>query len=230
MRQVLKSIMLIAAAAMAFTSCQKEETAAPETVSATLTMHADVEQTKTYLENNAVLWGNGEAVTLYVGSGETAKFFDSASTDKYDGQASASFTFAIEGVAQADSYALGGVYPVSASKGIDNNDNPKSFKIALPATQNAEPGKYDPSAYIMVLKPEAVETLPSEYTASFRRAVALNKITLTNVKEDISTIEITVPNTKYLAGRRNFDLTTGESGEVYESGSQTNVVKVNGHF
>lgn len=224
--------MLIAAAAMAFTSCQKEETAAPETVSATLTMHAGVEQTKTYLdENNAVLWGIGEAVTLYVGSGETAKFFDSASTDdKYDGEASASFTFAIEDVARADSYALGGIYPASASKGIDNNDKPESFKIALPATQNAEPGKYDPSAYIMVLKPEAVETLPSEYTASFRRAVALNKITLTNVKEGISTVEITVPNTKYLAGRRSFDLTTGESGEVYENGGRTNTIKVNSDF
>lgn len=231
MRQVLKSIMLIAAAAMAFTSCQKEETAAPETVSATLTMHAGVEQTKTYLdENNAVLWGKGEVVKLYVGSGETAKFFDSASTDVYDGEASASFTFAIEDVAQADSYALGGIYPASASNGINNNDNPESFKIALPATQNAEPGKYDPSAYIMVLKPEAVETLPSEYTASFRRAVALNKITLTNVKEDISIVEITVPNTKYLAGRRNFDLTTGESGEVYENGGRTNTIKVNSAF
>ena len=229
MRQVFKSIMLIAAAAMAFTSCQKEETAAPETVSATLTMHADVEQTKTYLKNNAVLWGKGEAVTLYVGSGETAKFFDSASTDDYDGEASASFTFAIEDVAQADSYALGGIYPASAANGI-NNDNPESFKIALPATQKAEPGKYDPSAYIMVLKPEAVETLPSEYTASFRRAVALNKITLTNVKEDISTVEITVPNTKYLAGRRNFDLTTGESGEVYENGGRTNTIKVNSAY
>ena len=231
MRQVFKSIMLIAAAAMAFTSCQKEETAAPETVSATLTMHAGVEQTKTYLsENNAVLWGIGEAVTLYVGSGETANFFDSASTDDYDGKASASFTFEIKEVTEADSYALGGVYPASASKGIDNNDNPKSFKIALPATQNAEPGKYDPSAYIMVLKPEAVETLPSEYTASFRRAVALNKITLTNVKEDISTVEITVPNTKYLAGRRSFDLTTGESGEVYENGGRTNTIKVNSAY
>ena len=223
--------MLIAAAAMAFTSCQKEETAAPETVSATLTMHAGVEQTKTYLgENNAVLWGIGEAVKLYVGSGETAKFFDSASTDAYDGEASASFTFAIEDVDQADSYALGGIYPASASNGINNNDNPESFKIALPATQNAEPGKYDPSAYIMVLKPEAVEELPSEYTASFRRAVALNKITLTNVKEDISTVEITVPNTKYLAGRRNFDLTTGESGEVYENGGRTNTIKVNSDY
>ena len=229
MRQVFKSIMLIAAAAMAFTSCQKEETAAPETVSATLTMHADVEQTKTYLKNNAVLWGKGEAVTLYVGSGETAKFFDSASTDDYDGEASASFTFTIEDVDAANSYALGGIYPASASNEI-TNDNPESFKIALPATQNADPGKYDPSAYIMVLKPEAVEALPSEYTASFRRAVALNKITLSNVKEDISTVEITVPNTKYLAGRRSFDLTTGESGEVYENGGRTNTIKVNSAY
>lgn len=219
--------MLVAAAAMAFTSCQKEETAAPETVSATLTMHAGVEETKTYLgEDNAVLWGKGEAVTLYVGSGETAKFFDSASTDAYDGMASASFTFAIEDVAQADSYALGGIYPASAANGI-TNDNPESFKIALPATQNAEPGKYDPSAYIMVLKPEAVEALPSEYTASFRRAVALNNITLTGVKEAINSVAITAEG-KDLAGRRKFNLTTGAEGEIYYG--QTSTITVNATY
>lgn len=227
MRQVFKSIMLIAAAAMAFTSCQKEETAAPETVSATLTMHAGVEETKTYLdENNAVLWGTGEAVTLYVGSGETAKFFDSASTNDYDGEASASFTFAIEDVAQADSYALGGIYPESAA--MDDNKNAAQYKVILPATQNQVDGNYDPSAYIMVLKPEVVTELPTEYTASFRRAAALNKITLTGVKENISSVEITVPEKKYLAGRRYMDLTTGESGEVYYD--QSNKVTVNSSF
>lgn len=223
--------MLVAAAAMAFASCQKEEKVAPETISATLTMHADIEATKTYLgEENTVFWGTDEAVTLYVGSGETAKFFDSASTDANDGKASASFTFAMEGVTEADSYALGGIYPASAAEGINNNDNPKSYKVALSATQNQGDGNYDPSAYIMVLKPEIVDVLPTEYTASFRRATALNKVTLTNVAEDITSVEITVPAEKYLAGRRYFDLTTGESGEVYESGTQTNVVKVNGDF
>ena len=219
--------MLVAAAAMAFASCQKEETAAPETVSATLTMHAGVEETKTYLdEDNAVLWGKGEAVTLYVGAGETAKFFDSASTDDYDGEASASFTFAIEDVAQADSYALGGIYPASAA--MDDNKNAAQYKVILPATQNQVDGNYDPSAYIMVLKPEVVTELPAEYTASFRRAVALNKITLTGVKEDISSVEITVPEKKYLAGRRYMNLTTGESGEVYYD--QSNKVTVNSSF
>lgn len=231
MRKIFKSFMLVAAAAMAFASCQKEEKVAPETISATLTMHADIEATKTYLgEENTVFWGTDEAVTLYVGSGETAKFFDSASTDANDGKASASFTFAMEGVTEADSYALGGIYPASAAEGINNNDNPKSYKVALSATQNQGDGNYDPSAYIMVLKPEIVDVLPTEYTASFRRATALNKVTLTNVAEDITSVEITVPAEKYLAGRRYFDLTTGESGEVYESGTQTNVVKVNGDF
>ena len=59
MKKIYKSIMLVAAAAMAFASCQKEENIAPETISATLTMHADVDATKTYLgESNTVLWGN----------------------------------------------------------------------------------------------------------------------------------------------------------------------------
>lgn len=225
--------MLIAVAAMAFVSCQKDETAAPETVSATLTLNASVDQTKTYLDGNTVLWGKGEAVSLYVGTGEgenaTAKFFDSASTDVYDGEETASFTFTLEDVPTKGPYSLGGIYPASAAKGISNN-NPESFKIALPATQNPEVGKYDPSAYIMVLKPETVETLPTEYKASFRRATALNKITLTNVKEDITTVEITVPTTKFLAGRRYFNLTTGESGEVYENGGRTNTIKVNSTY
>ena len=227
MRRIFKSFMLIAAAAMAFTSCQKEETAAPETVSATLTMHAGVEQTKTYLSgDNTVLWGKGESVSLYVGAGETAKFFDSASTDAYDGEASASFAFDIKDVAEADSYTLGGIYPASAA--IDDNDDPKKCKTILPQIQNAELGKYDPAAYIMVLKPETVETLPEEYVASFRRATALNKITLTNVKEDITTVEITVPEGKALAGRRYFNLTDGESGEIYYG--QSNAITVNSQY
>ena len=223
--------MLIAVAAMAFVSCQKEETSAPETVSATLTLNANVEQTKTYIdENNTVLWGKEEAVSLYVGTGEgenaTAKFFDSASTDVYDGLASASFTFTLEGVPTGGPYSFGGIYPASAA--MDDNKDPKKYRTILPQIQNPEVGKYDPSAYIMVLKPETVETLPTEYQASFRRATALNKITLTNVKEDITTVEITVPEGQDLAGRRYFDLTDGTSGEIYYG--QSNTITVNSQF
>jgi len=221
--------MLVAAAAMTFASCQKEEMNSPkETISTTLTLNADVDATKTYLgEDNTVLWGKGEAVTLSVKAGNAdPQFINSTATDAHDGLASAAFTFNIQNVAAADSYTLGGVYPASASQGISNNSE-TAYKISLPATQNASVGKYDPSAFIMVLKPETVQTIPSAYTASFRRAVALNKITLTNVKEEINSVEITVPQNKYLAGRRYVNLTTGKSGEIYEGGGRTNVVKVN---
>ena len=227
MRKIFKSIMLVAAAAMTFASCQREELNAPkETVSATLTMHAGVEQTKTYLDGNAVLWGKGEAVTLYVGAGETAKFVSSTATDAYENEATASFEFSISDVETSSSYNLGGIYPASAA--VNNNENPARFKVTLPDVQTAEVGKYDPSAYIMVLKPETVETLPTEYQASFRRATALNKITLTGVNENITSVEITVPEGKDFAGRRYFNLIEGTSGDIYYG--QTSTITVNAPY
>ena len=227
MRKVFKSIMLVAAAAMAFISCQKEEEHAPETVSAKLVMQAGVDQTKTYLgEANKVLWGKGETVNLYVGTADASKFVSSNSTDAFDGEETATFEFEISDVAAEGPYSLGGIYPASAA--MSDNKDPKKFKTILPQTQNAEVGKYDPSAYIMVLKPETAEELPTEIQASFRRAVALNKITLTNIKENIATVEITVPEGKNLAGRRYFDLTEGTSGEIYYG--QSNTIVVNAPF
>ena len=220
MRNIFSRIMLVAAAAMAFVSCQKQEIDAQETFSATLTVNADV-QTKTYLEDNAIFWGTGEAVELYLNDGE-AKFITSASADQYEGQASAAFTFELNGINEAESYVIGGVYPASAVvSDNNNNDDATKYKVILPAIQYAEADKYDPSAFIMILKPETLNELPESHTASFRRAVALNKITLTGVKEDITSVEITVPEEKYLAGRRYFDLTAGTSGDIYHDKKNT---------
>lgn len=231
MKKIFSRMFFIAAAAMTFASCQKEMTdLSQETLSFNLNLNANVEQTKTFLgDDNVVLWGTTEAVTLYVGSGNEAKFFDSTSTSQFAGQSSASFSFTIDEVTEAESYTLGGIYPASVSAGIDN-ESAKAYKIALPETQNAYFGNYDPKAFIMVLKPDVVNEIPTEYTASFRRAVALNKITLTNVAEDITSVEITVPEGKYLAGRRYVDLTTAEFGEIYENGGRTNTIKVNSDF
>ena len=231
--------MLVAVAAMASVSCQKQEIAAPETISTTLTLNAEVEQTKTYLgENNTVLWGENESVMLYLQDGAVEivneeevpvpKFISSSSTSEFNGKSSAIFTFTFDdkAIVPASEYMLGGVYPASAA--VSDNKNASKYKISLPATQNQNDSKYDPSAYIMVLKPSVVTEIPTEYTASFRRAVALNQITLSGVADNISSVEITVPETKYLAGRRYIDLTSGESGEIYYD--KSNKVTVNGSF
>ena len=226
--------MLIAVAAMASVSCQKEEAQAPvEPKSTTITLKADVVDTKTYItEDNAVLWGTGEYVQLYFNDGTNSQFVKSSAdaADLWKDEKSAMFSFDITYDESADSYVLGGIYPESATNGIDN-ENAAKFKLALPSVQNATASSYDPAAFIMVMKPETVTTFDKEaHLASFRRAVALNKVTLTGVNEPISSVEITVPEGKYLAGRRYIDLTTGESGDIYENGGRTNTIKVNADY
>ena len=221
-------MMLVAAAAMTFASCQKQEMNAPETFSTTLTVNAEV-ATKTYLEGNTILWGTGEAVRLYVSVPNVkSKFVSSATNNDAEGETTASFTFPLTGINQTGPYTLGGIYPASAAVTNDNADSTK-YKVTLPATQNAEPGKYDPSAFIMVLKPETMDQLPETHMASFRRAVALNRITLTGVNEVISSVTVSVPTGKELHGRRYFDLTTGNSGDVYH-GSDRNKITVNSEY
>ena len=219
-------MMLVAAAAMTFVSCQKQEVDAPKTFSTTLTVNAEV-ATKTYLEDKTILWGTGETVKLYLAASEGDPIFtDSKSNDAISGQTTASFEFALENIANGP-YTIGGIYPASAV--ASDNKNAVAYKVILPATQNAEPSKYDPSAFIMVLKPETMDQLPETHMASFRRAVALNKITLTGVTEAISSVTISVPNGKELHGRRYFDLTTGNSGDVYY-GTDRNKITVNSEY
>lgn len=221
--------MLVAVAAIASVSCQKEEnTSINETKSATLTLNASVVESKTYInEANEVLWGEGEYVQLYFKSGENSQFVKSNETNA-SGSSKTTFSFNID-YTPADSYVLGGIYPASAVDGI-SNENAAKFKLALPAVQNATASSYDPAAFIMIMKPETIAAADfnkESYMASFRRASALNKITFKGVKEPINSVSITADG-KDLAGRRYFDLTTGEGGEVYYA--QTSTITVNGTY
>ena len=221
--------MLVAVAAMAFVSCQKEDDApVSESKSASLALQANVLDTKTYIKNNAILWGAGEYVRLYYNDGAVNYAKSTSESEDWSGETLAMFNFDIT-YDSADSYVLGGVYPASATEISDNNTEPAKFKVELPSTQNASASSYDPKAFIMIMKPEIVKTFDAQaYLVSFRRATALNKITLTGVKEPITSVEITVPKDKCLAGRRYFDLTTGVEGEIYHS--QANTIKVNAEY
>ena len=224
--------MLIAVAAMASVSCQKEEAQAPvEPKSTTITLKADVVDTKTYItEDNAVLWGTGEYVQLYFNNGTDDPQFvksNSDNADVWDESDEAMFSFDIT-YNPADSYTLGGVYPASVV--ADSNTDAKNYKVILPSTQNASSTSYDPAAFIMIMKPETIADADFDkdgHIAYFRRAVALNKITLTGVKEAINSVAITAEG-KDLAGRRKFNLTTGAEGEIYYG--QTSTITVNATY
>ena len=180
---------------------------------------AQSDESKTYFSNNAILWKTGEYVMMYYNDGadKYAKSL-SSSASASSGKASATFDFDIT-PSSASSYTLGGIYPY---KTVKSKSSATAVSVELPAMQNATASTYDPSAFIMVLKPQTVTTIPSQWKAWFRRATALNCITLKGVKEDVYRVEITAPVD--IAGRQSFNLKTGNNVKI-TSGQKTITVK-----
>lgn len=183
---------------------------------------------RTYIDGNAIKWGTGEYMKIGVFDGTATTFGNSAdeSADVWNGDAEAMFNFSITPANASGEYTYYGLYPASSAV-ASGNTNPASYKVNLPSTQNATAASYDPKAYILVARPESGKTeAEADWEASFRRATALNHITLKNLSEDIKRVTITAPSGIYLAGARHIDLTTGASGDIYSGGGRTETVDI----
>jgi len=236
MKSIFKLFVPVTVAAIALFSCQKEIQVPvnPDTVYITVTAEAQDfanEGTKTYIGTyqgtaNTILWGTGESMKLAVTAGESTSFANSSETDSFYGEKEATFGFSVS-PGEASEYVFQGIYPASSAVANSNN-NPTAYKVKLPEIQNATAESYDPAAYIMVAQPETFSSVQTSWKASFRRATALNKITLKNVPSGVSIkrVEITTPTGKYLAGARHIDLSSGESNDIYSGGGRTETVEV----
>ncbi len=225
MKNLLKLFVPMAVAVIATVACEQIDNKQRPTEDAALRItvkaHPDQIQgeadTRTYIDNtNTILWGTGEYMKLALTAGETTTFANStdASADVFNGDSEALFEFSVSPEAAA-SYTYQGLYPASAAAPTSNT-NAANYKVNLPAVQNATASSYDPAAYILVAKPETFNSVQTDWEASFRRATALNKITLKNVPDgkSINKVKITATGKK-LAGGRHFDLSTGESSDIY---------------
>lgn len=200
-----------------FLSCSKDALHNVQISSHDINVMAEVAENgepKTYIDNNTIYWGEGEYMQLFYNDG-TDKFVRSLSSSSaaYAGKTSATFKFTINASA-ATSYTFGGIYPASAAV-VEDNMTASAYKVNLPSMQHAVGGKYDPVAFIMVAKPQTKSSVPTSLTASYRRAVALNKLVLTNVNGEIENVEIKAPG-KNLSGKRIINLTTGASGAMIQ--------------
>ena len=228
MKKLFKYILVLSAASLALISCKRELEAEFPTagsrekidVNVIASAHDGILPVKTYLGayeemSRVVLWGTGEQMQLAITSGGSTAFAKSSSTSSYDGQPEATFSFSIS-PATASSYLYQGVYPSGAVANQDNT-NTSCYKVVLPTEQHATASRYDPAAYIMVAKPTTFESKQTEWKASFRRVVALNKLILMGIPsgKSIKQVEIVVPLEVDLTGGREIDLTTGESGATY---------------
>lgn len=228
MKNYFKFLLPMTVAAIAVVACNREdEFLTPQdehqlniTVKASPDeVKADEPGTKTYIDaNKKILWGTGEYMKIGVFDGTATTWDNStdATADVWEDDEQAFFSFSITPANASGSYTYYGMYPASAAVAASNND-PAAYKVDLPATQSATSSSYDPKAFILVARPESGKTeAEADWTAYFRRGTALNKITLSNLPEDIKRVEITVPAGTKLAGRRYINLTDGTSGEVYQ--------------
>ncbi|MBO4264153.1 MAG: hypothetical protein J5871_05690 [Bacteroidales bacterium] len=220
----MKTMTALGAALLLVCACQRERlepVCATRTLSVEAVQEEEEEGLKTYISGNTVLWGVSEYLQLYYNDGSD-KFAKSngTSASAYSGKTSATFDFSIS-PASASSYTFGGFYPAGAVVTSDNG-NAASYKAVLPASQSASSGTYDPSAYLMIARPKTGAFIPTSLTATFRKVIALNKLTLTGVNGTINSVEIKASG-KQLSGGRYFNLKTGASGAIYSGSDAVSV-------
>ena len=178
--------------------------------------------------SNTILWGENESMKMAVlGDDDVRKdTWASATTSDYNGQPRATFIFSLATRPNktGTSYTYVGLYPASAS--VDES-SVTEHRVNLKKIQDATESSYDPDAYILVARPETRHNASNaNWDAYFRRATALNRITLKNIPEPIESVEFIAPSGENLTGGRYVDLSTGNSGGFY-SGDNTVTINYN---
>ena len=157
MKKIMKPFVLVAAAAMALASCQKNEMPAPEKETVHFTVNAGIE-TKTSIvqgtddEGNTVYnaqWdGNEELGLLFAAPGKDTEAKDVAKLTNAESGKVASFqgNVTVEGTA-GTFYAF---YPASAfNRGYEDGD----ARLDLKNVQKPTATSFDPTCDILVAKP-----------------------------------------------------------------------------
>ncbi len=231
MKNIFKSLMLVAVAAMGF-ACQEtmEENYAPTNPrEVVMTIIADMdEETRTYISDEAngkIAWSAGDQLKVIENSNMYA---ETSNTEIVDGKAK--FTVAFT-KASAESFVYNAVFPADIVQEENTNSSIQTnrIKVITKDTQKPTATSFDPQADILVSKQLEFDAQPTELNMQFKRLVALGKISLTNLPADekISQVVFTAGEKDILAGRNYVDAVKGEVTEYGYSDFGTNVLTLN---
>ena len=235
MKTLFKSLMLIAVAAMTFTSCSKDngiDNGGSEGPMVQLTLRAGnpeivaaVSDSRTELIAGTPYWSVGDKIGVSTNGTSTNYMFtntaeDAAKTTTFTGSTTVSSTI----------YTY---YPYT-SNGVGNGaDGATGAKIDIPVNQNPSATSFDGKADLLVGKPL---TLAAEGTTvadlQFARVGGIVKVILKDNSTDkklsdqhVSTLSVTTDGTNYLAGRVLLDVVNSKLYEPYYN--QSNSVTAN---
>ena len=207
MKNLFKSIMIVAAAAMSFASCSNnftEEAVSGEKIEINVNATNDEITRSAFGEPSEgsypTLWDGKEKFVMNANDSNgkttetvTAKF----STDLRTVNLSANFEFD----APQTSYTAYAMVPKSACvfAGITAN---KGWQVTIPTAQTTGANSCDPAAQILMGASETKTSAAEAFNMTFKHAVAYGKMTLTNLNLGDATISsVAIESTKNIAGR-----------------------------
>ena len=224
MKNIFNYLMVIAVAAMGF-ACQEnfEEIKTPTTVDeVVMTINADVDETRTYIDeaNSKVMWSEGDQLMVIENEDTFRKTTDIA----IDGNGKAQFAVSFPENDGAVTYNA--IFPASAvNTGADFSA--EELEIQVKNTQWATDASFDPTADLLVAKQLEFDAQPTTLNMQFKRLVALGKMTLTGLDQGkVKQVIFTADQGVVLAGRNLVNATTATALE-YGYADASNSITVN---
>lgn len=191
---------------LSFTECSTDTTTDPIVTPGSVKLTASVNQTKTELEGNDILWKSGDQLGLFCGT----MFVNAPFTTTAGGTASADFTGDPTDPAGSEAEAFYAYYPYSAnavSEGVVVSG------LSIPAAQT-----FAANSFATELCPMA--TSGSDYNRlSFRTIGTVLKFQVTGQK-NVTKLELTGNNGEALAGDYTIDF-SGDIPEMKFVGTET---------
>ena len=221
MKNIFKSLMLVAVAAMGFTACQQtsEEQAVVKPNEVVMTVNVDMDDTRTYIDetNKVVKWSENDQLMVI----ENWETFRKTTDIAIDEEGKAQFTVAFPENAGAVNYNA--IFPASA---VNTGDfTAEELELQVKNSQWATADSFDPTADLLVAKQLELDAQPEVLNMQFKRLVALGKMTLKGLDEGVvKQVIFTAERDVNVAGRMLVNATTAEvleSDYAYTSSSIT---------
>ena len=232
MKNLFKSMMAVAVAAMSFTACSTDvtEDIAPAQ-EFTVKINAAAPETRTVFGTldegeYPTLWEGNEKIKVALNYA-TAK--NSTAVEISDDGTTAVFTADLS----ADTTAPYTVYAVSPANVVNSqyiNNSYNSWSLTIPANQTPTAISCDSAAQVLVGQSVASETRPTSVDIDFSHLTAYAKINFTNVALGTATVNsVTITADQNIAGKFYYyvaDNTHGDTAGSIEANGATQTVTV----
>lgn len=200
MKNIFKSILVLAAAAATFASCQNEAFVEQDNLK-TVNFLAGEIVTRTAFSTPSgtiypTLWTVNDSLVKIATNGANAK--DAVVTPARGGR-TASFSLTME-VPVVPSFVFDAVSPASAFVGLSGS---KGWNLNIPTTQTPSLNSVDEAAQILVAQSDTYSPFPENVTLGFLHFTAYGKLNLTSLPISAKISSVTLTAASNWAGRWN---------------------------